>query len=304
MAETISGEIPAWLVKRGGPFEASSTAQDIQLGAQLAHHAQQEARLQRAAQLQEEAKRLAIEQKERAVQGTMEVARVLAKMGQSGGYNDPALQGEFWSAIEKNPEFAGTEQFKHIMDNFQYAEQAKTRAALLDKTYDLRGQQSELRHLQRLDEIDAQLESALSVEGLKQEDRTKLEGVLQRNRLERDSLKPTRTGELVHDLPESELKAMTSELATLDNLFKANQIKGTKKPGAFSSGYLETPNAEYARRKREVIDSYSKKRIVAPKPVEQAVKTPAPAREQREAGKVYETPKGPYRWNGSGWEAP
>ena len=31
---------------------------------------------------------------------------------------------------------------------------------------------------------------------------------------------------------------------------------------------------------------------------------PAPAPEQRQAGKVYNTPKGPLRWTGTGWLAP
>lgn len=303
----INSTLPAYLAQRTH-WTSESVSRGFQLGAQMYQQSQQEKRMQRAQQLQEETKRYVLEEKERIAEGTVEVTRILSEMGQTGGYSDPALQAKFWDAVSRNPKFAASPAFKDVMDTFQYAEQAKARKELLGQTYDLRGDEIELKHLNRLDEFDAQLSNLLSVEGLRQEDRERLENLRQKNRLERDSLKPTRTGQLVHDLTETDLASMRAELTTIDNLFKEGKITGTKKPGVFNSGYSETPAAEYERRKREVMKSYDAKRIGTPRPVQPPSQTishtPAPPAGERVPGTIYQTPKGPYKWNGTGWEAP
>lgn len=255
-------------------WTGSSVSQDIQLGAQIYQQSQQEKRMQRAQQMQEEVRRLALEEKERVAEGTVEVLRVLSDMGKSGGYTDPALQGRFFDAVSNHPTFAGTPAFKDIMNNFQYAEQAKARKELLGQTYEFKGDAAEQRHLFRLDEIDAQLEKALATENLSQENRERLEGIRHNNRQEIIRLRPTRSGQLIHDLTETDLVNLRSELTTIDNLFKEGKITGTKKPGVFSTGYSETPVAEYERRKQEVRSKYDTKRIETPKSAEAVTSGP------------------------------
>lgn len=259
--------LPQFLQRRVG-FLDHSVSQDAQAGFNMGIRLREQSRIERAAKLQEEAMRLTLEEKQRAAEGTVAISRVLSKMGSSGGYTDPALRAEFWDEVSRNPHFARSPVFKDIMDSFQNADQAKERGLLERQRQESITERNQASIDSRFGLLTQRIDAAMQAEGIKQEHREALAELKADLQVWRDSMKPTRAGELVHDLSESDLSAMKSELATLDNLFKAKQIKGTKKPGAFSSGYIETPDAEYQRRKREVIDSYSNKRLVAPKQAE------------------------------------
>lgn len=274
----IDSTLPAYLAKRTH-WTDDSVSRSIQLGAQMYQQSQQEKRLNRAAAMQEEVKRLALEEKERVAEGTVEITRILSKMGQSGGYTDPALQSEFWNAVSKHPKFAGSPVFKDIMDTFQYAEQAKSRSELETLRQQSISDRSDASIQSRFDLFAQKLDGFAQMEGIKQENREALTTLRNDLNILRDSLKPTRTGQLVHDLPETDLVALRSELTTLDNLFKENKIKGTKTPGAFTRGYNETPEAEYERRKQDILKKYDAKRIGTPKPAE--AQPTAPATEKR-----------------------
>lgn len=280
--------LPPYLAQRAH-WTDPSVSRDIQVGANLYHQAQQEKRLQRAAQLQEEAKRYALDEKERVAEGAVEVTRILSEMGDTGGYTDPNLQAKFWEAVSRNPKFAGSPAFKDIMDTFQYAEQAKTRKALLEQTYDLRGDATEQRHLFRLDEIDAQLEKALATENLSQEGRLNLEALKQSNRQEIIRLRPTGTRPAQLDLDKSDQMLMATEL---DNLKTWRSIHSSTKY-----------DAEYEQRLRGIEQKFAARKKTTAQPVPVAVPL-APPPAERKAGTVYQTPKGLYKWNGTGWEAP
>lgn len=375
MAETISARIPEWLVERASPFEKSSTSHDIQVGAQIAQQWQQNQRLQRAQQMQDEVKRLALEEKERIAEGTVEVTRVLAEMGQSGDYTSPVLQSKFWTAVSKNPKFAGSPAFKDIMDTFQYAEQAKERKLLLEKRYDSMANIEQMkqegridvekaRQLGQADLFEQKLAGLMKMEGVKQEGRvviqnmrgdiaayrdvlrgdiaSDLEDQRQTGRVElrksqneaafqrlretldhnllmldakseaalelrqygheldviRDSKRPTTLRPERFDLDESDRMLLNAKLKGLQTWRESNM--GKRHDAAYDAK-LDAIEKEFAGRKK--IRS-TPAPTAAPAPAAASTAAPAPPPSERQAGTIYQTPKGPYRWNGSGWEAP
>lgn len=287
----IDATLPAYLAQRAH-WTDQTVSRDLQFGANLYHQSQQEKRMQRAAALQEEAKRYALEEKERVAEGTVAVTRVLSEMGKTGGYSDPALQAKFWNEVHNHPRFAGSQAFKDIMDTFQYAEQAKARKELLGTTYELRGDAAEQRHLMRLDEIDAQLEKALTTENLSQENRERLEGIRHSNRQEIIRLRPTGSRPSQLDLDKSDQMLMQSELKNLESWRSIHP--GTKN------------DAEYEQRLKGIEQKFAPRRKTNTQPaVPPAGVAPAPPPPaERVPGTIYQTPKGPYKWNGTGWEAP
>lgn len=297
----ISSELPVFLRERVRFTDHSSTLQDIQVGAQMAQQAREEQRLNRAQQLNEEAKRMAMDEKERIAAGAVEVTRVLSEMGQTGGYTDPALQSKFWDAVSRNPKFAASPAFKDILDTFQYAEQAKARAQLETTRQDAIGERNQASITSRFDLLSQRLDGMLQMEGVRQDGRKAIEELKNDLNMLRDSLKPTRVGALVHDLPEADLVAMRSELGALDTMYEKGKLKG--QGGLFSSDPKITPEQEYETRRNTILKKYDAKRIGTPKPADTPSATVPPA-EQRQVGTVYQTPKGPFKWNGTGWEAP
>lgn len=293
MAETISAEVPQWVTQRARWFDQnqSSTSQDIQLGAQIAQQWQQNQRLQRAQALQEEVKRLAIEEKERIAEGTVAIARILSKMGQTpGGYTDSALQGEFWGAIRDNPKFASSQAFKDIMDTFQASEQAKARSELETLRQQSITDRSEAAIQSRFDLLNQRLEGMTALEGVKAEHRTQLEELKGEINMLRDSLKPTRVGQLVHDLPEADLVAMRSELTALDKKYEKGRIKG-KGGGIFSNVPKTTAEQEYDAERQAILKKYDAKRIGTPRPAETAPAAEKRVRVKSPDGKIGNIPE-------------
>lgn len=91
----------------------------------------------------------------------------------------------------------------------------------------------------------------------------------------RDSLKPTRVGQLIHDLPETDLAAMRAELRALDNMYEKGDIKGSKRGLFEGGGTIETAAQEYRRMQQDIFKKFDAKRIGTPRPAVQA----APAAE-------------------------
>lgn len=271
MAETISSVLPAWLQKRASPFETSSTQQDLQAGFQMAQQVIQNNRQLRALQLQEEARRLALDEKERVAQGAVEVTRVLAEMGQSGDYTSPALQSKFWDAVSKNPKFATSPAFKDILDTFQNAEQAKARAALEQTRQQAITDRSDSAIQSRFDLLTQRLDSMTQLEGVKQDGRTALAELKNELNMLRDQLKPTRPGEIFHDLSEADLAQMKSDLAALDKMYEKGRIKG-KGGGLFSNDPKTTPEQEYQAERAAIQKKYEAKRTSAPRPAPEPAK--------------------------------
>lgn len=297
----IDSQLPAWLQQRAS-FTSSGVTQGAQVGFNMGIQLRQQARFERAQKLQEEVVRLAMEEKERIAEGTVAATRVLSEMGRTGGYNDPVLKGQFWDIVSKNPKFAGSPVFKDIMDTFQNAEQAQSRAQL-----EMQRQQSITERNQdsidsRFDLFAQKLDGMVQMEGLKQENREALAGLKSELDILKQSLQPVRPGQLFHDLSETDMAQMRSELDALSDLYKKGDIKGTK-PGLFGGGGTkETPSEELLRRQGEVRKKYDSKRVGTPRPIVTGESPVPPPPGERVPGTVYQTPKGRFMWNGTGWE--
>lgn len=264
MADTISSELPAWLQRRVS-FTDNGVSRDMQAGFQMAQQAIQNNRQLRALQLQEEARRLALDEKERVAQGAVEVTRVLAEMGQSGDYTSPALQSKFWDAVSKNPKFVSSPAFKDIMDNFQYAEQAKARKELLNTTYNLRDDNAYNRHLDRLAEQERRGEISKDVLATKSDYDLLMEDARQEHRhdnirfqtdenMRRDAAKPRTLRPSRYDLDESDRMSMAAELDSLKTWYRNQSFSQSKAP------MIE---AEYDRRLKEIEEKFTARRKTA-----------------------------------------
>lgn len=91
----------------------------------------------------------------------------------------------------------------------------------------------------------------------------------------RDSLKPTRIGQLVHDLPETDLAEMRAEIRALDNMYEKGELKGSKRGFFEGGGTIETAAQEYKRMQQEIFKKYDAKRVGTPRPAGQAVTAPS-----------------------------
>lgn len=271
----ISSELPAWLQRRVSPFETSSTSQDMQVGFQLAQQWQQNQRLNRAQALQEEARRLALDEKERVAQGAVEVTRVLAEMGQSGGYSSPELQSKFWEAVSRNPKFASSPAFKDIMDTLQYSEQAKARAELLKTTYNLRDDNAYNRHLDRLAEQEQRGEISKDILATKSDYDLLMEDARQEHRqdnirfqtdenMRRDAAKPRTLRPARYDLNESDRMSMSTDLEKLKIWYRNQSFSKAKAPAI---------EAEYQRQLNEIEAKYAGRRV----PSQEALPAPPAA---------------------------
>lgn len=291
MAETVSSNVPPWLIERTSPVERSSTSQNIQLGAQLAEQAQQMQQRAQQMEMQREAMRLKTEGNKFLAAGAIELGRLMEEGGRNNSYAEPEFEGRLWSIGQRYPQLLDSEVFQGATKVTANAKAAKLRTEITDVTQQAITERNQASIQSRFDMLSQRLDGLTQMEDLKQNHREDLVNLRSDLKILQDSLKPTRTGQLVHDLPETDLAAMRSELATLDNLFKANKIKGTKKPGVFTSGYSETPEAEYERRKREILKSYDTKRIGTPKPAAAAPASDKRVRVVSPDGKVGNIPE-------------
>lgn len=273
----VNPTVPEFLQRRVAGFETSTQSQDIQLGAQLYQQAQQMRNQQRQLAMQEEAHRLKIEGNRFVSAGAIELGRLMEEGGNSNLYADPSFEGKLWSIGQRYPQLLESEVFQGATKVVENAKTAKARAEIMTLTQQSITDRSDSAIQSRFDLLTQRLDGMTQMEGLKQENREALTTLRNDLNILRDSLKPTRTGQLVHDLTETDLVAMRSELSTLDNIFKEGKLKGTKKPGMFSTGFTETPEAEYERRKQEILKKYDAKRVGTPRPAEAT----APATDKR-----------------------
>lgn len=303
----LNTQFPTWMLQKTWHDKAAAskigdqTLQAMQLGAQMAQQAH-------TRKLQNRAHELEQQSKTHYVNGMMEMGSVMEEGARNNTYADPVWEGKFWSTAQRYPQLMETSEFKGLTSIVENAKTAKARAEITSLTQQAITDRNDASIDSRFALFDQKLDGMAQVEGLKQENREALTTLRNDLNILRDSLKPTRTGQLVHDLTETDLASMRAELTTIDNLFKEGKITGTKKPGVFNPGYSETPASEYERRKREVMKSYDAKRIGTPRPAQPPSQTvapdPAPPAAERVPGTIYQTPKGPYKWNGTGWEAP
>lgn len=278
----VDPNIPNWLAARVDYAQGrnnSSISQDIALGAQLAQNRQQmdlrrtaEARLQRAAQLEEEAKQLILDEKERVAVGMTEVTKVLAEMGDSGGYSDPNLQAKFWETVSMNPKVAATPAFKEILDIFQYAEQAKSRSELLKDRYNFQDQNAYGRHLDRLAEIrergvvkaeemaDKSDYDLLLLDEKNQHRQEQIRLQSDENiRRDTEKQKSGNWGPARFDLPETARRTMSEDFEHLSAWYETN-MKNVFGNTPASVAKRQGIEAEYEARRQKIIEHYDKLR--------------------------------------------
>lgn len=258
---TIDSRVPEWLQERAS-FTSSGVTQGAQVGFNMGIQLRQQARIERAQKLQEEAMRLAMEEKERIAEGTVAVTRVLSEMGKTGGYNDPVLRSQFWDIVSKNPKFAGSPVFKDIMDTLQNAELAGQRADLLKQQFSLRGDEAYLKHLDRLGEMERKGEIQgdllqdksdfnLLMEDFRQQHRQDNIRLQSDENMRRDAAKPRTLRPDRFDLNESDRMGMAAELQSLQTWYR-NQ--------SFNKKNAPEIEQEYDRRFKEVEGKYSPRR--------------------------------------------
>lgn len=252
-----------WHDKAASSKIGDQALQAMQLGAQMGQQAHRR-------RLDERAHAIEQQSKTHYVTGMMELGSVMAEGAQNNAYAEPEWESKFWNTAKKYPQLMGTTEFRGLTSTIENAKQAKAKAEITSLTQDAISERNQSAIQSRFDLLGQRLDGMAQMEGIKQENREELTTLRNDLNILRDSLKPTRTGQLVHDLPETDLVALRSELTTLDNLFKENKLKGTKTPGVFTRGYTETPEAEYERRKQEILKKYDAKRIGTPRPAEAA----------------------------------
>lgn len=261
----LNTQFPTWMLQKAWHEKAAAskigdqTLQAMQLGAQMAQQAH-------TRKLQNRAHELEQQSKTHYVNGMMEMGSVMEEGARNNAYADPAWEGKFWSTAQRYPQLMETSEFKGLTSIVENAKTAKARAEITTLTQQSITDRNQASIDSRFSLFDQKLDGLAQMEGLKQENREALTTLRNDLNILRDSLKPTRTGQLVHDLTETDLVAMRSELSTLDNIFKEGKLKGTKKPGMFERGFTETPEAEYERRKQEILKKYDAKRVGTPKP--------------------------------------
>lgn len=305
MADTISGVLPEWLVRQAHFTGSNAVSQDIHAGLQYAQQQRDQAQQDKALALQQQAFQLRQDAELDVSQGMVEVGQVISDIAKTGDWTAPENKSKFYAVSAKHPHFMKTPAFQSLEDNFQLADKAKANEALWSNRLEVQQDIAGAKVQAQLEAQQNRLDSMIQMEGLKDTHRKELETLRNDFQLLRDSLKPTRTGQLVHDLPEADLVAMRSELSALDKMYEKGGIKGTS-PGWFGKGESTTKEQEYQKMRQEILKKYDAKRIGTPAPAAQPQSaTPeVPAVEQREVGKVYQTPKGSFKWNGSGWEQP
>lgn len=271
--------------------DTSTQAQDIQLGAQMYQQIQQMQNQQRQMAMQEEAHRLKMEGNRFVSSGAIELGRLMEEGGANNLYAEPAFEGRLWSLGQQTPQLIESDVFQGAIKVVENAKTAKARAEITTITQQAITDRNQASIESRFDLLGQRLDGMAQMEGLKQENREALTTMRNDLNILRDSLKPTRTGQLVHDLTETDLVSMRSELSTLDNIFKEGKLKGTKKPGMFSTGFTETPEAEYERRKQEILKKYDAKRVGTPKPAEAAPTGDKRVRVVSPSGKVGNIPE-------------
>jgi len=298
----INTTLPPWLASpkfwAADPNAGQGFKQGLQIGAQISQR-------NRALALEERAAELKLQADFDTKQGLVDMGQTLSEIAKSGDWTSPENKAKFWATASRHPAIMKSPAFKELTENFENADKAKAASELWQERLGSQEAVAQTKVDASLNAMQMRMDNLLKMEDIRQEHRKELEGVRSEFNLLRDSLKPTRTGQLVHDLPEADLVALRSELTTLDNLFKEGKIEGVKNPGLFQ-GYKETPAQVYERRKGEILKKYDAKRIGSPAAPSPQATTPAvpPDPSQRQVGTVYQTPKGPYRWNGTGWEAP
>ena len=302
----LNTAMPQWLVQEHFLNRQNNSGekflQGMQLGANIAQRNRQISLEERAMRLKEGSE---MQQRE----GLIALGEVMSNATDAGTWDSPETERAVWGVVHKYPWLTKNEAFGAAMENFDQARKAKLRTEITDVTQQAITDRNQAAIQGRFDLLSQRLDSMTQLEGVKQEGRTALAEFKNELNMLRDQLKPTRPGEVFHDLPESEMVAMRSELTGLDNEYKTGRIKTTG-GGIFNKEPKVTAEEQYRTRKQEIIARYSAKRISRPTaapaapaaPV--AAATPAPPLAERQAGTIYQTPKGPYRWNGSGWEAP
>lgn len=125
---TASSDLPSWLVNRTTMFDRnqSSTAQDIQLGAQLAQQAQEMRHRNQQMAMQQEAMRLKMEGNRFLAAGSIELGRLMEEGGRDNLYADPGFTGRLWAIGQKYPQLLDTDVFKGAIKVTENAITAKT----------------------------------------------------------------------------------------------------------------------------------------------------------------------------------
>jgi hypothetical protein len=214
----IDSTLPGYLAQRAH-WTDPTVARDIQLGANLYQESQQEKRMQRAQAMQEELRRITLEEKERIAEGTVEVAKIFSEMGQSGGYTDPGLQGKFWDAIKRHPKFANSPAFKDMMDTFQNAEQAKARSALETLRQEAISDRNFNNVQSRFDLLNERISGMMQLEGEKAGNRERLAEIQSELNILRDSFRADSAVDLETVKQQGRLDLQGArDTATLDRL--------------------------------------------------------------------------------------
>lgn len=287
MADTISGVLPEWLERKAHFTGSNAVSQDIRAGLQYAQQQRELAQRDKALALQQQAFQLRQDAELDVSQGMVELGQVVSEIAKTGDWTSPENRAKFYAAAAKHPHTMKSPAFKSLEENFQLADKAKANEALWSNRLEVQQDIAGAKVQAQLEAQQNRLDSMIQMEGLKDTHRKELETLRNDFQLLRDSLKPTRTGQLVHDLPEADLVAMRSELSALDKMYEKGGIQG-KSPGLFRKGESTTKEQEYQKMRQEILKKYDAKRIGTPTPAAAAEKR---VRVQSPDGKIGNIPE-------------
>lgn len=120
----LDTEIPAFLQRRVAGVESSTTAQDIQLGAQLAAQLQQMQLEQQKFEMLQRAERLKAQGQAHINNGALELGDWMAE-GAKIGYANPEWEAAFWKKAGSYPQIMETDQFKGMVSAIENSKKAK-----------------------------------------------------------------------------------------------------------------------------------------------------------------------------------
>lgn len=223
MADTISSELPPWLAQRGFLANSNAVSQELQAGLQYAQQQREMAQREKAFALQQQAFQLKQDAELDVSQGLVEMGQVVSDIAKTGDWTSPANKARFYETASKHPHVMKTPAFQSLEENFQLAEKAKATEALWSNRLETQQSIADARIRAQLETQQNRIDSILQMEGIKQEHRKEIETLRNEMQILRDSLKPTRPGEMFHDLSEKDMADMRHELHAAELKFQSHQ---------------------------------------------------------------------------------
>lgn len=165
----VSSELPAWLQRRVAYDNNSTTAQDIQSGAQLYQQSQENRQRAQQFAIQQEAKRLSLEGQKHVASGAIELGRLMEEGGRKNLYAEPEFEGRLWSIGQRYPQLLDSDTFKGAAKVLDNAKDAKLRAELTNITQTNITERTQANIEARLNNLLVQIEGRKDLEGVRGE---------------------------------------------------------------------------------------------------------------------------------------